>query len=249
MSQISPDIYISESKKYFKEISSKLRRLIDKSNNKALIQISKSIHYRWESVIYHLILISNTYAQIRNKVSNSTIEKILEDKDYIDIEYTALFFFDDVIFNVVSYIDYIASFIGQYRYNKSLKWNSFKNKYCSDSSNNGPLRETINKYHRYWCEPLLEYRGDIFHRKKDSAEVSKQILVSTTQSSVDLKIPIPYSFLKVLEKVISPDSPIGIRKLPGDEDFDKTSILSSVFLIIDITFLMTDTLLKDQIDL
>lgn len=77
------------------------------------------------------------------------------------------YIFDDIIFNILSMFDYLASMIGYMFQGKYLKWNNLASSASDDANEIGKssFAQLIVKEHKRWVHALMGYRSDLIHRQ------------------------------------------------------------------------------------
>ena len=87
------------------------------------------------------------------------------------------FCFDDLVFNLASLLDYFGNYLGLFIYgpkHQTLKWSGFINKVHSETTET-ELFSVSKDENSMWFNRVLEYRGDVFHRKALKSEVKDYV--------------------------------------------------------------------------
>jgi hypothetical protein len=194
--------------------------------------LRENLSYRMESSVFHLQLIS--YVKQRG------IEKLREAETtdnpvyLIKIVREVFFTFDDLIFNLLSQIDYLGNLIGYIylgEHKKSLQWNGIV-KTCRDPKNkfeNKELRDYILSEDKRFIDHLYRYRSDLIHYNKDGSEAVHCINEREEDSIHTLSIEAPEKFRKVL------------KNLRIQQDIDIIDLASR---ITEEVFIATDNILR-----
>ena len=162
-----------------------------------------SLRYRINSIKYHIIILidqrKGINEHIKSHFANGTANPV-------SIEHLILhhyYFFDDVIFNLLSMFDYLSAMIGYMFENKFYKWNSLVRSARNKTSTIG--KETFSNkiidLHTDWVDPLIEFRSDIIHRspKFGDESLNKGGYKKYIPNFTTIKVPDKLS--KLLQKI------------------------------------------------
>lgn len=141
----------------------------------------KDIISRRDYLTYRLAAIQhNQFILLKTVERMSQAYDSLENGDWerIEIIHRAInqssFCFDDVIFNLASFLDYFGNYLGLFIFgpnDQTLKWNGFVNKCCSESAGDIGLFNTVKDENKNWFDRIHSYRGDVIHRKAIRCQV------------------------------------------------------------------------------
>ncbi|WP_237059055.1 hypothetical protein [Microbulbifer sediminum] len=140
------------------------------------------------------------------------------------------FCFDDIVFNLVSMIDYTAmlmiSIISANR-SKSMKWNNLRKKLNDDDLGFPETANLVKKIHEGWVNRLSEYRAGVYHNNNQfvAAEHWSDYLKGTENLSFYL-----------------PD--MAARQLPIFDRNKKVDMIAGAEALVDGTFDKVKQLLK-----
>lgn len=153
--------------------------------------LSDSIHNRVESVIYHLrclrIINKKMTEQLIASFPSADLDEFLMMRG-ADIP---RFFFDDIVFNLMSLFDYMGNLFGfsfSGRSGGGTQWEGARRKCKKATSEKGKggnsksedlmVCTLILKYHKDLVKSLAKYRGKLIHFKKDKtkSQISTDLL-------------------------------------------------------------------------
>ena len=143
-----------------------------------VLETERSIYYRAPALLWHVRLIG-TLARQEVELLASTGDSVLNlDPNLIEQTLSRLgWAFDDLIFNSVSLLDYLAKFVCSVAItsNKPNQWDwSGLNKSHNIAQIDHPLLRTVlTEEHGYWFKPLQILRSQVIHNK---AEVGRCML-------------------------------------------------------------------------
>ena len=164
----------------------------------------ESLYYRMNSIIFHLqllIFVKNQGINILNKNIGNNNPVLL--RNVIDELY---YVFDDLIFNILSLIDYLGNFIGYVyinKQNRKITWNRVV-KTCRDQSNELSNKE-LNKYiisvDKRLVNHLYEYRSILIHYNKDGSNAEHSTHFDSKGINHTLNVEAPNLFVKTLKNI------------------------------------------------
>lgn len=142
------------------------------SGDHPINQVRESLLYRIKAIVYHIeILINQRKAineQIGKEFSNNTANPVSIENLIIHQYY----FFDDILFNLLSMFDYVSAMIGFMFENKYYKWNSLVRSARNNNTaiGNKVFAKDIIELHSDWVDALIEIRSDLIHRRPKFGE-------------------------------------------------------------------------------
>ncbi len=150
--------------------------------------------YRIQSSLFHLSLISH--------VKNLGINRLADNEDdrnpalLMQIVREVYFSFEDLIYSLISQIDYLGNLIGYIylgEHKGTLKWNGIA-KLCRDCNHitiNESLKQAIINEDRRLFNHLYKYRSNLIHYKSDGSEAihKEQLYQNAIEHTLIIKCP------------------------------------------------------------
>jgi hypothetical protein len=102
------------------------------------------------------------------------------------------FVFDDVVFNTMSLLDYLARLAGAVRWNgKSFDWKGLVThcKRPQHASTMVQLADLVVRAHGGWVKPVKQFRGELIHQEASAQEGQKALDLNTKTVSWDVWFP------------------------------------------------------------
>jgi hypothetical protein len=198
-------------------------------------EIRGSLRYRINAIKYHLIILIDQRKGINEHIQKHFANGTANPGSIEHLILHHYYFFDDVIFNLLSMFDYLSAMIGYMFENKYYKWNSLVRSARNNTSIIG--KETfLNKLvdlHTAWVDPLIEFRSDIIHRspKFGDGSLNKGGYKKYIPNFTTIKVPDKLS--KLLRK-------IDLTTNLGNKDLIDCSIKLTRY-----SFIASDELLKE----
>ena len=158
-------------------ILSKFGRHNDAPNFEDIMARRDHLTYRLSAASHnHNILIQSVNHSIQqyNLLPSGEFERIEAIVHAID---RTSFCFDDLVFNLASLLDYFGNYLGLLIYGpkcQTLKWSGFINKVNSETTET-ELFHIAKDENSKWFNRVLEFRGDVFHRKALKSEVKDYV--------------------------------------------------------------------------
>ena len=135
-------------------------------------QVRGSLFYRIKAIVYHVNILINQ----RKSINKQFVEHFENgNADPISIERLIIqqyYFFDDIIFNLLSMFDYIAAMLGYMFDNSYYKWNNLVRSARNKTTAIGreKFSKEIVKLHSNWVDTLMNYRSDLIHKSPKFGE-------------------------------------------------------------------------------
>ena len=129
--------------------------------------------YRLTSVQWHLSQLSTIENQIKSEVMALGAHK---DKVDVALKYHQLssFYFDDIVFNIISLFDYLAALLSLiFTNNKSkrFKWNQLIKSFNNTDYDFSITKVLLLEKHKECINKLAAYRSGVYHETKDSSSI------------------------------------------------------------------------------
>ena len=137
-------------------------------------EVRGSLRYRVNSIVYHIHILISQRHEINKRIEEEFSKQTANPISIENLIIHQYYFFDDIIFNLLSMFDYIAGMIGFMFENKYYKWNSLVRSAKNKNSTIGQelFSSKIIEFHRVWVDPLIQFRSDIIHRSPKFGEES-----------------------------------------------------------------------------
>jgi len=132
-----------------------------------------ALNYRLSSVQWHLSQLSTIENQIKSEFKAFDIH---EDKIDIALKYHQLssYYFDDIVFNIISLLDYLAALLSLiFTNNKSkrFKWNQLIKSFNNTNFDFPITTRLMLEKHKECINKLAAYRSGVYHETADSSSV------------------------------------------------------------------------------
>ncbi|MAR90167.1 MAG: hypothetical protein CML06_04710 [Pseudomonadales bacterium] len=193
-----------------------------------IIDRTNALSYRSAAVQWNFNKLKDTaknavsfiFSQDRSEIQSNTINHL----------FPLSFCFDDIVFNLLSLVDYTAmlmiSIISANR-SMSMKWNNLRKKLKDDNLGFPDTAELVIKTHDAWVNKLSEYRAGVYHN-------NNQYVVAEHWSD----------YLKGTENIAFYLPDVAVKQLPLFERNDKIDMISGAEALIDETFSIIEQILK-----
>ncbi len=151
--------------------------------------------YRMGNVRRHILNMRMHMASYRERFENKYVEVGEDVQPHRDAAYTISYQFDDFMFNLVSYFDYVGNYIGVLlvgEKNHRLKWKGAINHVNNDKFEQKELCSLLKEIDKHWVIKLAKYRGDLIHQCPTVGEMKKSWSYSHEsglKTSLDFYIP------------------------------------------------------------
>ena len=139
-----------------------------------IIEHRDHLNYRMGGVQLHL---KSLRAHLRSYCDHfqANFFKVQNDPQFQrDSSFIISYHFDDLIFNLVSYFDYLGNYMGVLLIGgkeHNVKWNGIMNHVRAGNIEQENICEILNETHNKWANKLIKYRGDLIHRKSMVGEM------------------------------------------------------------------------------
>lgn len=133
-----------------------------------------ALNYRMTSVQWHLSQLSTIENQIKAEIS--VLDAHTDEVD-VALKYHQLssFYFDDIVFNIISLFDYLAALLSLiFTNNKSkrFKWNPLIKSFNSTDYGFPLTKGLLLEKHKECINKLAAYRSGVYHETKDSSSIA-----------------------------------------------------------------------------
>jgi len=164
-----------------------------------VLDLRNCISYRIEAIIFHQEVIDTYWPKIQEwLISHLVNNKGKEpEKTFLNAQDTLLFIFDDIIFNIISLVDYFGNLISviysgeQYR---NKKWKGLLN-LINNKEDKLPIDDLIIQHNKDWVNDLTEYRAKIFHYDRDKTKT----IIYGIYGGVSTYVATPKKFIKSMK--------------------------------------------------
>lgn len=172
-----------------------VRKISGKLNNEDFYDLRNSLVLRLESVFYHY--------EILRQLNISGKQRSYNHLGPFQASQTSLkqgFLFDSLIFNSVSFFDYLSCFISFIAFkNKKTQWQSIAQSSRSNTKfKESKLAKSIDETDRYFVVKLTQYRGELIHYENDKNEFSTSLDLKNNLEKINIFAP--NNFVKKFNK-------------------------------------------------
>lgn len=170
-------------------------KISGKLNNEEFYDLRNSLVLRLEGVFYHY--------EILRQLNVSGKERSFNDLNPFQASETSLkqgFLFDSLIFNSISFFDYLSCFISFIAFkDKKTQWQSIANSSRSNTKfKESKLAKLIDETDRYFVVKLNQYRGELIHYKNDKNGFSTSFDLKNNLEKINVFAP--NNFVKKFNK-------------------------------------------------
>ncbi|KSA12507.1 hypothetical protein [Maribacter dokdonensis] len=172
-----------------------IRKITGTLKNDDFYELRNSMAIRLESIYFHYELL----LQLHTPGQDKGIREI-GPRSVMEVSLKQQFLFDSIIFNAISFFDYLSCFISFILFKtKKSQWQSIANYSRSKVDfNKTDLAKVIDKSDRWLVSKLNQYRSELIHYSSDNVGFSTSFDFKKGQEKI--KVYAPPSFTKKFKK-------------------------------------------------
>ncbi len=195
-----------------------------------LTERSNAVAYRASAVQWNYNALKAT---LNNAIYTISLQKTRDDiyPAAINHLFPISFNFDDVIFNLISLIDYSASLITMIiteNTSKIMKWNSLQQTLRNNHLGFPKTAASVKSLHSSWINKLAEYRAGVYHYSNEFSTAEHWFDFTNGTDNIEFYLP-----------------EAAVKQLPCFNKGDKVGVLIGAEKLIDDTFIKLENLLRE----